>query len=170
MDVRLHHVAYRCRDARETADFYTKVLGLPLAHVIRSETYRGEHCPFLHLFFRMADGSYLAFFELPEEAPQGWDPHTPRWVQHLALQVPDMEALMAAKRDLEAQGLDVYAREGDTTVTSIYFFDPNGHRLELCVARALDHAALEARAQGVLDEWQRDKGRYRRRAAEGGRA
>ena len=25
---KLHHVAYRCRDAQETVDFYTKVLGL----------------------------------------------------------------------------------------------------------------------------------------------
>ena len=30
----LHHVAYRCRDAGETAEFYTKLLDLKLAHVI----------------------------------------------------------------------------------------------------------------------------------------
>ena len=24
----LHHVAYRCKDAQQTVDFYTKVLGL----------------------------------------------------------------------------------------------------------------------------------------------
>ena len=28
---KLHHVAYRCRDAQETVDFYTKVLGLKYA-------------------------------------------------------------------------------------------------------------------------------------------
>jgi catechol 2,3-dioxygenase-like lactoylglutathione lyase family enzyme len=32
MDIKsLHHVAYRCKDAKQTAEFYTKVLGLEYA-------------------------------------------------------------------------------------------------------------------------------------------
>jgi glyoxylase I family protein len=165
MEMKLHHVAYRCKDARETVRFYTEMLGLTFAHAIRSETYRGKHCPFLHVFFRMADGSYIAFFELPEEPEQGWDPNTPRWVQHLALQVPDMETLMAAKQRLEDAGLEVYMRDGDTTIKSIYFFDPSGHRLELSVNRPIDAAKLERQAPAILDEWDRTRHQYKVKAA-----
>jgi len=62
----LHHYAYRCRDAEETRHFYEDLLGLPLAHVIRADHVpsTGEYCPYVHIFFEMRDGSYMAFFDL----------------------------------------------------------------------------------------------------------
>ena len=96
MDIKsLHHVAYRCRDARETADFYTKVLGLEYAMALAEDRVpsTGEPHPYMHVFFRMDDGSYVAFFELPDSPEMGRDANTPSWVQHLALRVPDEQTL-----------------------------------------------------------------------------
>ena len=62
----LHHWAYRCRDAEETRHFYEDVLGLPLAHVVSADIVpsTGEYSPYVHIFFEMKDGSYVAFFDL----------------------------------------------------------------------------------------------------------
>ena len=67
----LHHWAYRCRDAEETRHFYEDLLGLPLTHFIRQDAYVGTSgervdC-FAHIFFEMADGSSLAFFDLGDD-------------------------------------------------------------------------------------------------------
>ena len=63
----LHHFAWRCRDAEETRRFYEDLLGLPLSHIIRLDHVpsTGEYCPYVHLFFEMADGSSIAFFRAP---------------------------------------------------------------------------------------------------------
>ena len=67
----LHHWAYRCRDAEETRHFYEDLLGLPLTHFIRQDEYvgtSGERVEkFAHIFFEMADGSSLAFFDLGDD-------------------------------------------------------------------------------------------------------
>ena len=110
MDIKsLHHVAYRCKDAKQTADFYTKVLGLEYAMAVSEDRVpsTGEAHPYMHIFFRMDDGSYVAFFELPESPEMGRDGNTPLWVQHLALRVPDEETLLRRKAHLESMGIEV---------------------------------------------------------------
>src|SRR5678816_1767634 len=63
----LHHAAYRCRDSEETRQFYEDFLGLPLAATLEIEiTKTGRACPFLHTFYRLDDGSFIAFFETPD--------------------------------------------------------------------------------------------------------
>lgn len=170
---RLNHFAYRCRDAEETRHFYEDLLGLPLAHVIQSDFVpsTGEYCPYMHLFFRMADGSFLAFFDLGDgEAPLP-SPNTPRWVHHLALQVADEAQLLAAKRRLEEAGVEVLGVTDHTIVRSIYFFDPNGLRVEL-TTWAVDQQYMDreaALARSRLDAWTQRK-RERRPTAAGGPA
>ena len=76
MDIKsLHHVAYRCKDAKQTAEFYSKVLGLEYAMALAEDRVpsTGEQSPYMHIFFRMDDGSYVAFFEVPESPPMGRD-------------------------------------------------------------------------------------------------
>ena len=130
----LHHIAYRCRDAEETRRFYEDLLGLPLVHVVRADNVgsTGEHCPFIHLFFELTDGSCIAFFDLGDnQAVEPW-PNTPRWVNHLALRVGSEAEVDDAKRRLEAAGVEVLGPVlHDGFVRSIYVFDPNGIRLEL---------------------------------------
>ena len=121
--------------ARRPARFYEDVLGLPLVHVIRADIVpsTGEHCPYVHIFFRMADGSHLAFFDLGDDVAAEPSPNTPAWVNHIALRVDSLEALRAAKARLEAAGIEVLGITDHHIIESIYFFDPNGIRLELTV-------------------------------------
>lgn len=158
---KLHHVAYRCRDARQTVDFYTKVLGMKYALAVSAERVPSinARCPYMHVFFELGDGSYIAFFEVPEEPPMGRDTNTPEWVQHLALEVKDLETLTSAKAQLERHGVTVVGPTSHGFIHSIYFFDPSGHRLEMTV-RTEKPGELEEEASHVwlaLDEWDKKK-------------
>jgi len=157
----LHHVAYRCIDAKATVDFYTEILGLTygLAAAEDRVPSTGENSPYMHVFFRMGDGSYVAFFELPDSPEMGRDENTPEWVQHLALAVDDMDTLERYKVRLENAGVAVIGPIDHKICQSIYFFDPNGHRLELAVDTTTPEMAakLSAVAMPMLDEWARTK-------------
>lgn len=149
----IHHVAYRCSDSQQTVDFYTQVLGAKYSASHRSRTRHADRSEMLHTFFELEDGSHIAFFELPEREPMGWDPNTPRWVQHIAFKVGSVEVQMEVKRRLEALGYDVDGPKNGPTCSSIYFLDPSGHRLEVAVPHRLDKAALERRAREDLAKW-----------------
>ncbi len=155
---RLHHVAYRCTNAAETVEFYTKVIGLPFAHAITNDYVPSikEYSPHLHIFFEMADGSYIAFFEVPKSKPAQKDPNTPDWVQHLALEVKDEAALLEGKKRLEAHGISVVGPTDHGFCKSIYFFDPSGHRMEMTTRcekpGELDQFRHEA--YELLKEWE----------------
>ena len=155
----LHHAAYRCIDAQQTVDFYTKVLDLEFTMAMAEDTVpsTGEHSPYMHIFFRMADGSHVAFFELPEAAPMDRDRNTPEWVQHLALRVGSEAELLKFKKKVEEAGGAVIGPTDHTIFKSIYFFDPSGHRLELT---ANIDAPVELRRLGevrdeMMAEWNR---------------
>jgi catechol 2,3-dioxygenase-like lactoylglutathione lyase family enzyme len=153
----LHHFAYRCRDAEETRQFYEDVLGLPLAHIIQEDHVpsTGEYCPYVHIFFEMGDGSFIAFFDLGDDLASDPSPNTPAWVNHLALTVESVEHLLQAKQRLEAAGVEVVGVTDHGFINSIYFFDPNGIRLELTVQlKPTQHdPAVLQQARTKLDAW-----------------
>lgn len=157
----LHHFAWRCRDAEETRRFYEDLLGLPLAHVLYNPRVpsTGEETPHLHIFFRMGDGSYLAFFALGDGEAATPSPNTPAWVNHLALEVPDEAALLAAKARLEAAGFAVVGVTDHHFIRSIYVFDPNGLRVELTTRTMAEAelAALAADPHARLAAWTAEK-------------
>ncbi len=161
MDIqRLNHVAYRCRDAKETAEFYRDVLGLRLAHVIVQDRVPStqEFAPHAHLFFEMGDGSWVAFFDLVDE-PNVDQEANPDWAQHLALEVPSVEVLEEKLAALRSHGIDVLGPVDHGFIRSIYFYDPSGHRLELA-ARTTSPGELDryaAEAVETLDDWTRQK-------------
>ena len=129
----LHHFAWRCRDAEQTRAFYEDLLGLPLAHLIRADHVpsTGEYCPYVHIFFQLRDGSYIAFFDLGDDTAALPSPNTPAWVNHIAFEVDSMQELHDARARLIAAGVEVLGPTDHHFVHSIYFFDPNGIRLEL---------------------------------------
>jgi glyoxylase I family protein len=157
----LHHFAYRCRDAEETRRFYEEVLGLPLTHVIKMDHVpsTGEFCPYVHVFFQMGDGSYIAFFDLGDDVKPAPSPNTPSWVNHLALELETEEELVAAKKRLQAAGVEVLGVTDHHIIHSIYFFDPNGIRLELTVKAIEDEEMkqLGSNAREELDGWTAEK-------------
>ena len=152
-----HHVALRCRDSQETADFYTGLLGAKFVAALRARTRHADNSEILHTFFQLEDGSHIAFFELPERTPQGWDPNTPRWVQHFAFAIADLDVQLEMKTRLEAAGVEVDGPKNGPTCTSIYFSDPSGNRLELAVPHKLDAKALAEEASRNLAQWNIDR-------------
>ena len=130
---KIHHVAYRCKDAKETVEWYVKHLDMKFVLAIAEHEVPStkQPDPYMHVFLDAGQGNILAFFELPNSPEMGRDTNTPAWVQHLALQVDSMDTLLATKARLEAAGIKVLGPTNHTIFHSIYFFDPNGHRLEL---------------------------------------
>jgi catechol 2,3-dioxygenase-like lactoylglutathione lyase family enzyme len=158
---KLHHVVYRCNDAKETAAFYTDILELEYAMAVSEDHVpsTGEQTPYFHLFFEMKDGSSVAFFELPDSPPMQKDPNTPDWVQHLALEVESEEELFRMKKKIEDAGVDIIGPTDHGFCTSIYFFDPNGHRLELTHQKGTPEMMAELRrtARPMLEKWDQSK-------------
>jgi catechol 2,3-dioxygenase-like lactoylglutathione lyase family enzyme len=157
----IHHVAYRCKDAAETVAFYRDVLGMDFQLAIAEDTVpsTGAPDPYMHVFLDAGGGNVLAFFELPNAPAMGRDAATPEWVQHIAFRVADMASLMAAKQRAEARGLEVVGPTHHGIFKSIYFFDPNGHRLELAcdIGTPEQMQLLHDVAEDMLAEWSRTK-------------
>jgi catechol 2,3-dioxygenase-like lactoylglutathione lyase family enzyme len=158
---RIHHVAYRCRDAKQTVEWYRTHLGMDFVLAIAENNVpsTGAPDPYMHVFMDAGQGNVLAFFELPNAPPMGRDGNTPEWVQHIAFKVASLDELHAAKARLQAAGIEVIGPTEHTIFKSIYFFDPNGHRLELAVDTATPemNTKLDAVKWDMLDEWARTK-------------
>ncbi len=154
----LHHNAYRCRDSEETRRFYEDFLGLPLADAFEiTETKTGRVTRALHSFYRLGDGSYLAFFEVPNapfdfKAQHDFD-------LHIALEVdPETQSAMFEKG--KAAGIETRGVADHGFVHSIYFRDPNGYVIELA-AKTEEAGAYakeaEKTAHDRLSQWQMAK-------------
>lgn len=154
---RIHHVAYRCHDAKETVAFYRDVLDMDLVLAISEDHVPSTKAPdpYMHVFLDAGQGNVLAFFELPNSPTMGHDEATPAWVQHIAFELEDMDALLEAKKKVESFGIDVLGPTDHHIFKSIYFFDPNGHRLELAVN--VHHPGvlekLHEVAPAMIEEW-----------------
>ena len=155
---KLHHNAYRCRDSEETREFYEDFLGLPLVGTLEiGESKTGRPTQTLHTFYRLDDGSHLAFFEcqeLPFEFKKQHD-----FDLHIALEVGP-EALQPMLAKGHAQGIECRGPSDHGMIDSIYFRDPNGYVIELCAKRdghdaMMDPATNDARAR--LERWTRGK-------------
>lgn len=157
----IHHVAYRCKDAKQTVEFYKKYLNMDLMVCIAEDRVPStkEPDPYMHVFLDAGRGNILAFFEITGSPPMDRDQNTPQWVQHIAFQIENSEALVAAKRELEQKGLEVVGVTEHGIIRSIYFFDPNGHRVELtCVTGTSEQMTrLKEMAPQMLEEWSRTK-------------
>ena len=154
----LHHNAYRCRDSEETRRFYEEFLGLPLANAFRiRETKSGRSTDVLHSFYRMDDGSCLAFFEAPDRPFAFKKQHD--YDLHIALEVSRevlREMLERGRgRDIETRGVSDHH-----FIDSIYFRDPNGYVIELCAKRDNHDAVMDPASNGArekLDRWTTSK-------------
>ena len=89
----------------------------------------------------------------------GRDENTPQWVQHIAFKVNSLDDLLAAKAKAESKGIDVLGPTDHGIFKSIYFFDPNGHRVELACDTGTPEelAELKRVAPAMLEEWSRTK-------------
>ena len=158
---RMHHVAYRCKDAKETVNWYVQHLNMDFVLAIAEDHVPSTHAPdpYMHLFLDAGGGNVLAFFELPNSPAMGRDTNTPEWVPHIAVEVESVEPLEAPKAKLEAAGIPVLGVTDHTIFKSIYFFDPNGHRLELACNTGTPemYKKLDEVKWDMLEEWSQTK-------------
>jgi catechol 2,3-dioxygenase-like lactoylglutathione lyase family enzyme len=153
-----HHVAYRCRDSEATRGFYEDFLGLELAEVFEiGTTATGRAAKVLHSFYRLADGSFLAFFEAPDSPFEFRNQHD--FDLHLAMEVsPEtLEAMLARGR---AANIETRGPADHGIIRSIYFRDPNGYVVELAAKTESHDAAMDPASNGVrgrLAAWQAAK-------------
>ena len=150
---KLHHNAYRCRDSEQTRAFYEDFLGLPLVETLLIEQSKtGRTTNTLHTFYRLDDGSHLAFFEAPDlpfefKAQHDFD-------LHIALEVAP-EALQPMLAKGRALGIDARGPSDHGMIDSIYFRDPNGYVVELCAKRAEHDTLMDPARNGARAKLQR---------------
>ena len=172
----VHHLALTTEDMRMTMDFYVGVLGMPLIHAMKVPPGLGKgsgnrgNPPFenlRHYFFDMGGDGLLAFFEIPRGARPAADRDAIGGMQHVAFTTTSAE-FDALRERLREAGVETRGPiETLPGVFSLYFFDPNGIRLEAChqpadgtdvgvVARNTQsgpHAREELQSLGAGDDW-----------------
>lgn len=131
------HLVFNTDNMAATIAFYSGVLGMPLVHVARTpnvadKSGAGEPpVPNLrHYFFDMGNDSILAFFEIPKGAEPAHNRNAIGGAQHVALVVT--AAQFAKLEDhLKAHNVSYLpAVQQGPGMYGIYFYDPNGIRLE----------------------------------------
>ncbi len=154
----LHHNAYRCRDSEETRAFYEDFLELPLAaSLVITESKTGRATRALHTFYELADGSYLAFFEVPDEPFDFVEQHD--YDLHIALEV-ERGHLNRMLEKGKAAGVETRGVSDHDFIHSIYFRDPNGYVIELTTKLPHHDDAMRAaktEAHAILERWQAEK-------------
>jgi glyoxylase I family protein len=154
-----NHIAMPTNDTEATYRFYTEVLGFPMVSAVREDVVAstGAQTPFLHTFFQLADGSCLAFFEVDGEQYAGRDDGVPKWVRHFAMNVESEPDLLAWKDRLTSHGVEVVGPVDHEGIwKSIYFFDPNGLRLEFTWMRRALTEEDRSHGEALYAHWLKD--------------
>ena len=167
----IHHSAFRCRDAEETRAFYEDLLGLPVVSVVHgeSEPGSGQPNPFVHLFFRMPDGNFFAFFDAPKSVSKHSFTPVHGFDRHVAFEAGSEAELHEWMAKFKAADVPCFGPIDHDFVKSIYFWDPNGIPLEI-TARVADHDHIleheGAQARKILADWAARKAAEVSQAAE----
>lgn len=154
----VHHAAYRCRDAAQTRWFYEELLGLPLKAALVFDRISGTEAQrdYMHLFFQLGDGSFIAFFDEPDRATPASFERKDGFDLHLALETGSEEALLAWQARINAAGKTCLGPVDHGFVKSVYMYDPNGIQVEI-TCRAPRYAEIlaeeQAQVEQTLREW-----------------
>ena len=135
----VHHLALTTDDMKMTVDFYVNVIGMPLIHALKVPPGLGTgpknrgNPPYeeiRHYFFDMGNDSILAFFEIPKDAEPKSNRNAVGGMQHCAFVVTE-ERFKALEQRLDENGIKHSGPIPQLPgLLGIYFFDPNGIRLE----------------------------------------
>lgn len=125
----INHLALVTDDMDATVRFYHGVLGAQLVATVGTPEFR-------HYFFEFGPQCTVAFFEYADAAIEPFAKPAgvpdPRAIQfdHLALNLPDEDALHALRARLAAADCEVTEIVDHGSIHSVYFTDPNGIALE----------------------------------------
>lgn len=154
----VHHTAWRCRDAAETRWFYETVCGLEMEAALAFKEAPGSGLPlrYMHLFFKMGDGNFVAFFDVPDSAKEDYFKQRSGFNMHFAMEVATMDELQAFKKRWQDHGLEVYGPLDHHFVHSIYTYDPNGIQVEITCKTPIYAAYMadeRAHSEDQLAKW-----------------
>lgn len=161
----LNHAAWVTHDVEATAEFYMNIMGMDLASTVIDDSVpsTGDAFPYFHIFFRMQDGSTIAFFEAPG-LPERSDISHPAYdiFDHIALQAESREQVgewydWLTSKDIEVTG----PTDHDGLIYSIYFHDPNGIRLEITYPTDPNWNRYSDKGMRDLEMWNEGKRRAR---------
>lgn len=163
----LHHSAYRCRDSEETRAFYEDKIGFPLVMSLEldAQVTTGIDVRYMHTFYdigshKFEEPNYLAFFEVPDREEDDPDElFKRRWGMdlHFAIRVPDHATLYELRDRLVTNHIEVEGPVSHGMITSIYFHDPNGYRLEFAAEDEEEKASMaehKRKAHDNLRDWE----------------
>ena len=129
----VHHAAYRCRDAEQTRWFYEEVLGLPLAAAMVFDHISGmeEERNYMHLFFQLGDGNFIAFFDDPDTAADYNFANKDGFDVHIAFEAESYDHMIAWQKSINEKGKRCLGPIDHGFVHSVYMYDPNGIQVEI---------------------------------------
>jgi catechol 2,3-dioxygenase-like lactoylglutathione lyase family enzyme len=135
----VHHLVLCTDDMKKTIDFYVDVLGMPLIHAMKVPPGLGTgpgnrgNPPYenlRHYFFDMGNDALLAVFEIPKGKEPPHNRNAIGAMQHCAF-VVTAQKFAALEARLKAHGVEYMGPvEQFPGSLGIYFYDPNGIRLE----------------------------------------
>lgn len=141
-----NHVAYAASDIAATHDFYTRIMGFRLVKTNVTPTPTGGWSR--HVFYDIGNGEMIAFWDLHDREMAGFRADhakslgLPVWVNHVAFDAPDREALDAHRRRWQENGIEVLEIDHEWCI-SIYALDPNGIMVEFCwLTRAFEEKEI----------------------------
>lgn len=153
----LNHAAWVTHDVEATANFYTKVMGMELASTVYDDTVpsTGDTFAYFHIFFKMLDGSTIAFFEAPGLPPRPEVTHPAYDIfDHIALQASDRGEVDRWAEWLRGNGVDIVGPTNHNgLIYSVYFHDPNQIRLEITTPLDPDWNDHGEKAEADLKAW-----------------
>jgi glyoxylase I family protein len=136
--------------------FWTEVMQMPLVEAVMHERVpsTGDPFPYVHFFFRMQDGSTIAFFEAVGLPPRPEPTHPAYLVfDHLAMEVGTPAEVDAWRDRLVAHNVDIVGPVNHGIIYSVYFHDPNGIRLEITTPLAADWNDRPGVARDIVGSW-----------------
>ena len=160
----LNHIANVTHDVETTYDFYTRIMGMEVASTVIDDRIpsTGDAFPYFHIFFKMMDGSTLAFFEAPG-LPAAAVPSHPAYdiFTHIALEVPSRDEVTKWYQWLQLNDIEVVGPTDHGIIYSVYFHDPNGIRLEITAPTDKDWNNRTSEAKADFAMWVGAKKRAR---------
>jgi catechol 2,3-dioxygenase-like lactoylglutathione lyase family enzyme len=163
-----NHIAFPTADTASTCRFYTEVLGMKLVGAVRPDlagTTEEVH-PHIHTFFGTTSGECIAFFEIPGFRPHPNKDGAPFFTRHIAFGVDSEQEMLDWRENLAGKGVEVSkVVDHDGLWKSIYFPDPNGLLLEITFQTRPLGPDDAARAEQMVEEWNRTHGKGAGKAA-----
>lgn len=115
---RIGHLVLNVRDVEASEKFYTEILGFEIA-------VKRPHATFLTCGRIHHD---LALFQAPEDAAPVAEGRL--GLNHFAVQIEDLQELKEVYDRLKAYGVQIDRTTDHGMTGSVYFFDPDGNRVE----------------------------------------